>query len=192
MQAQGYTHVRSIYVMRLVMDQPPQAAEPVEGLRVRTFVPGRDERAAFETVEDAFRDLWGRPPGDFERWLSMTELEREHPDLWFVAEDEGSGEMVGTCLARLIPGGGGWVDSVGVRRPWRGRGLALSLLQSAFGEFYRRGERDISLSVDADSPSGAPRLYTRAGMLVDKTFELYRKQLRAGKDYTSLPAAAEG
>jgi GNAT superfamily N-acetyltransferase len=192
MQTRGYTQVRSIYVMRLVMEQPPEAAEPVAGLRIRTFVPDRDERAAFETLEDAFRDLWGRPPGDFARFLSMTERDRAHPDLWLLAEDERSGEIAGVCLARLIAGGGGWVGSVGVRRPWRERGLALALLRSAFGAFYRQGEREVSLSVDAESPSGAPRLYTRAGMQVDHQIALYRWLLRAGKDYTTLAATAEG
>jgi ribosomal protein S18 acetylase RimI-like enzyme len=192
LRALGYTRVRTIYVMRTGMDRPPEAAEPVEGLRIRTFVPGQDERAAFDAREDAFRDLWGRPAAEFEGWLRMTEGDREHPELWLLAEDERSGEIAGVCLARLIPGGGGWIRSVGVRRPWRQRGLALSLLQTVFGEFYRRGERDISLSVDAESPSGAPRLYTRAGMRVDQDFDIYRKQLRAGKDYTALAAAAEG
>jgi ribosomal protein S18 acetylase RimI-like enzyme len=190
-QALGYTHVRSVYVMRIVMDQPPEAPVPVAGLRIRAFVPGQDERATFDTVEDAFRDLWGRPPGDFERWLSMTERERRDLNLWYLAEDDRSGELAGVCLARLVPGGGGWVGSVGVRRAWRQRGLALALLRSAFGEFYRRGERDVGLSVDAENPTGASRLYTRAGMQVDQYIALYRKQLRAGRDYTTLAATAQ-
>lgn len=186
-EALGYSYGHTIYVMRIVMDEPPPAPEPIEGARVRTFVPGQDERAAFDAVEDAFRDIRGRPPGDFESWLALTENERRDPGLWFLAEDEQRREIVGTCLARQVPGGGGWVGNVGVRRPWRRHGLALALLHAAFGEFYRRGERRVELSVDAGSPTGAPRLYTRAGMRVAQSISLYRKELRPGTDYSTLP-----
>jgi ribosomal protein S18 acetylase RimI-like enzyme len=192
MQSLDYARVRTIYVMRRVMDTALETPAEVAGVRIRTFVPGRDERAVFEAVEDAFRDSWGRPAGTFERWLGMTERERKDPGLWYLAEDERTGEIAGVCLARVIPGGGGvWVGSVGVRRVWRGRGVALTLLYSAFGELYRRGEREVSLSVDADSPTGAPRLYMRAGMQVEQNIALYRKELRPGKDYSTLTAAAD-
>ncbi len=71
----GYTPVRGIYVMETRLDEaPPQSRWP-EGISVRTFVPGRDERALFEAVEDAFRDTWGRPRGTFERFVRMTQTE---------------------------------------------------------------------------------------------------------------------
>jgi ribosomal protein S18 acetylase RimI-like enzyme len=76
------------------------------------------------------------------------------------------------------------VEVVGVRRPWRKQGLALALLQHAFAEHYRRGIREIGLSVDAESLTGAPRVYARAGMQVAQNFVIYRKELRAGADLT--------
>lgn len=190
MEAHSYAHVRSVYVMRIVMQGPSEAPAPIEGLRIRAFAPGQDERATYEAIEEAFADLWGRPPGDFDRWLGMTERERQHPDMWYLAEDEGSGEIAGVCLARIVPGDSGWIGSVGVRRPWRSRGLALALLRTAFGEFYRRGEREVTLSVDAENPSGALRLYTRAGMRVAQHIMLYRRRLRDGKDYSTLATEA--
>jgi hypothetical protein len=36
------------------------------------------------------------------------------------------------------------------------------------------------LSVDSESPTGAPRLYSRAGMHVTETYVVYRRQLRPG------------
>lgn len=184
----GYSHARSVYVMKIVMDEPPSAPEPIEGLSLRTFVPGQDERATFDAIEDAFRDTRGRVPGDFDHWLRLTENERQEPGLWLLAEDEHSGEIAGQCLARIIPGGGGgWVGGVGVRRPWRRRGLAFTMLRAVFGELYRRGEREVSLSVDSESPTGASRVYSRAGMSVTHSVTVYRKQLRPGKDYSALP-----
>jgi GNAT superfamily N-acetyltransferase len=192
METLGYSYVHTIYVMRIEMDEPPPAPEQLDGLRIRSFVQGQDEHATFEAIEEAFRDSRGRPPGDFDRWLAYTENERQDPGLWILAEDEPSGQIAGTCLARDVPGsGGGWVGGVGVRRPWRRRGLALAMLRTVFGECYRRGIAIVELSVDAGSPTGAPGVYTRAGMRVSQSISLYRVQLRPGKDYNTVPDTAE-
>jgi mycothiol synthase len=77
----------------------------------------------------------------------------------------------------------GWISTLGVRRPWRRRGLGQALLLTAFNEFYRRGEKIVALSVDAASQTGATRLYERAGMCVYQEFTLYEKELRHGKPF---------
>jgi mycothiol synthase len=187
----GYAYAHTVYRMRIELEEPPPAPKRIEGVQIRTFAPGHDERATYETLEDAFRDMRGRPQGSFETWLAKTENERRDPGLWYLAEDEHSGEIVGLCLAWLYAGGSGWIGVVGVRRPWRRQGLGLTLLNTAFGEFYRRGQRVVELSVDAGSPTGAPRLYTRAGMRVAQRISLYRTQLRPGKDYSTLPETAD-
>ncbi len=78
--------------------------------------------------------------------------------------------------------GQGWVTVVGVRRQWRKRGLGLALLRHAFAEYHRRGVRKVALSVDAESITGAPRLYGRAGMRVRESYVIYLKELRPGVD----------
>jgi hypothetical protein len=42
------------------------------------------------------------------------------------------------------------------------------------------GVREVGLSVDAESITGAPRLYGRAGMRVSESY--YQKELRPGCD----------
>jgi len=76
-----------------------------------------------------------------------------------------------------------------VRYPWRNRGLGLALLRHAFGEFYRRGVREVGLSVDAESTTGAPRLYGRAAMRVAESYTLYQKELRPGRDVSVADGA---
>jgi ribosomal protein S18 acetylase RimI-like enzyme len=68
-----------------------------------------------------------------------------------------------------------------VRRSGRGRGIGLALLLTAFGEFRRRGIPRASLSVDAESETGATRLYERAGMHVAYAWEFWEKELRAAR-----------
>lgn len=69
------------------------------------------------------------------------------------------------------------MDTLGIRRPWRRQGLGLALLHHAYGECWRRGVRVVRLSVDAESPTGAPRLYERAGFRMEKQFARYMKRV---------------
>jgi mycothiol synthase len=73
--------------------------------------------------------------------------------------------------------GAGWIGAIGVLRPWRQRGLGLALLRHAFGEFYRRGQPRAGLGVDAQNPTGATRLYERAGMHVAYEAVAFKKEV---------------
>jgi mycothiol synthase len=179
LEGSGYAPVRGIYVMETRLDEAPPLPHWPADISVRTFIPGKDERAAYEAVEDAFRDLWGRPRNPFERFVRETEKENFDPSLWFLAVE--GDEIAGLTLCKTLAGEG-WVDVVGVRRPWRNRGLGLALLRHAFSEYYRRGTHRISLSVDAESITGAPRLYGRAGMRVRESYIIHLKELRPGVD----------
>lgn len=87
LETHGYEATRGTYVMEIDLeDEPPEPGWP-DGLGVRTFAPGGDDRAVFEAVEDAFRDVWDRPRGTFERFVGMTENENFDPSLWFLAPD---------------------------------------------------------------------------------------------------------
>jgi mycothiol synthase len=76
----------------------------------------------------------------------------------------------------------GWIGTLGVRRPWRKRGLGEALLLHSFGEFYKRGTSTIGLGVDAQNPTGATRLYQKVGMYAASEFVTYEKELRAGRE----------
>ena len=58
--------------------------------------------------------------------------------------------------------------------------MGEALLKTAFAEFFRRGERRVALQVDAQSPTGATRLYERVGMRVLYEVAVYERELRAG------------
>jgi mycothiol synthase len=189
MEAHGYALARVIYVMAIELDQAPPSPQWPEGIAVRTFVPGQDERAVYEAGEDAFQDSWSRPPGTLESWMAPTRAKDFDSTLWFLAEGEATGEIAGLCRCQVVVGRG-WIATLGVRRSWRNRGVGLAILQHAFGEYYRRGVREVELSVDAESPTGAPRLYIRAGMEVTKSYLVYGKELRPGAKFSSLSASA--
>ena len=73
--------------------------------------------------------------------------------------------------------GGGYVGAMGVKRAWRGKGLGRALLLRTFAEFYSRGVPRVTLGVDAESPTGATKLYESVGMTIESAGVVYEKAL---------------
>jgi mycothiol synthase len=172
--AEGYTCVRHFWRMEIDLTAPPPAPACPPGIAIRTFVPGHDERVTHAAVEAAFQDHWSHAPVAFEDW-ARSQLGRDDfdPALWFLAC--AGGDVVGTTLCFRRTPGFGWVRNVAVVREWRGRGVGLALLRRAFSEFYARGVRSVGLGVDAQNPTGATRLYERAGMQVAERYDTLEK-----------------
>ncbi|MBK9714471.1 MAG: GNAT family N-acetyltransferase [Kouleothrix sp.] len=174
--AEGYQLIRHLWRMEIELRAPPEPPAAPAGIAVRELVPGQDERAIYETIEAAFADHWEhvRPP--FEEWLrARTQRADFDPSLWFLAHE--GGEVVGAVLGYPRGERAGWVKGLGVRSPWRGRGVGMALLRHAFAAMYRRGWQTVGLGVDAESLTGATRLYERAGMRVTEQYEAYSKTL---------------
>lgn len=175
--ALGYAPARATYTMAIDMTAPPPDPVWPDGLSVRNVVPGQDDEIAYEAYEEAFADTFQRPRGSLEDFRSKLRRPYFDPRHWFLVMD--GDQVAGTLFSDAIDGNG-WVEIVGVRRPWRGRGVALAMLLHAFGVFYERGVTHVGLSVDAHSPTGAPRVYQRAGMHLDQTLLLFERHLRPG------------
>jgi mycothiol synthase len=180
---EGFSPLRTFFRMEINMDEAPPTPQWPTEIMVRTFVQGQDERLVYEADEEIFQDHWGYTPTSFDEWVrSGTEMATFDPSLWFLAM--AANEIAGYSLCLLNVGeqvNMGFVDDLGVRRPWRKHGLGLALLHYSFGEFYKRGIRHVELSVDSDNLSGATRLYERAGMRRAKKYDVrYEKVLREG------------
>jgi GNAT superfamily N-acetyltransferase len=59
----------------------------------------------------------------------------------------------------------------------RARGVGEALLHDAFGKFWRERRREVGLGVDAQSNTGANRLYERVGMHVHWGAVVFEKEL---------------
>ncbi len=160
----GFLEARRFYRMLIELDQAPPEPDWPEGLQVETF-RDEDARTFYDTLQDAFAEEWNFVPEPFERWLEFRlEAPDFDPTLWFLVRDGEEVAAVLRCDRRRFDAG--WIGAIGVRKPWRKRGLGLALLLHGFGDFHRRGERKVALGVDAQNPTGATRLYERAGMHV--------------------------
>jgi ribosomal protein S18 acetylase RimI-like enzyme len=72
----------------------------------------------------------------------------------------------------------GWVGALGVLPEWRRRGLGLALLRESFRRIHATGETVVALGVDSQNPTGATRLYERAGMRALWRADVWEKELR--------------
>ena len=177
---EGYEPIRHFWRMRLDLDTPPAAPIWPEGLEVRDCRPGIDERAIYEAAEEAFAEHFQFVPRpNFEDWDKERKRHGFDPSLWAVVWDGDQIAAVG--LARMTSEGTGWISVLGVRKPWRGRGLGRAVLQHLFQRFYERGVPSVALGVDAANSTGATRLYESAGMSVIRNYVLFEKVLQEGK-----------
>jgi mycothiol synthase len=173
----GFRLVRHSYRMAIDLDGEPAAPEWPDGVWVRTFRPG-DERTFYEVHQETFEDHWEHVRRPYDEWAHwMLAPERFRPELWFLAEDAGEPAGVSICSPDEVDEDAGWVAILGVRRPWRRRGVGRALLLHSFAEFAGRGYRQVKLGVDAESLTGAVRLYERAGMHVVHRFDMFEKSL---------------
>lgn len=175
----GFTPVRYFWRMRIDMMETPPAPVWPEGIAVRECVRGQDERSIFDTLEEAFLDHWGHASHEYDEWLERNvKVESFDPSLWLLALD--GAEPAGALRGRVMADGSGWINTLGVRRLWRQRGVGMTLLLHSFGVFYRRGITSVTLGVDAQNPTGATHLYEAAGMRVVREFVVHEKELRSG------------
>lgn len=165
----GYRRIRTSWTMEigLGVEAPPEPVIP-DGIELTTYRHPEDEQRVYEALQEAFLDHWDFHPQTLENWREFNVKARNfEADLWLVAWD--GDDVAGASLnypERSGDPGHGWVGTLGVRRDWRRRGLGEALLRRSFALLHARGQRKVRLSVDSENPTGATRLYERAGMRV--------------------------
>ena len=172
----GFERTRGSYRMRIDFDDELEEPQPPEGVRIRSMSPS-DARVAYETHEETFEDMWGHARTSFEDWQHWFLGEDHDWSLFFLAEADGKPAGVALCRPRPTEPEIGAIRVVGVRRPWRRQGVGRALMLHAFQEFRRRGMRGASLGVDAESLTGAQRLYANVGMRVERESDIFERRL---------------
>jgi mycothiol synthase len=181
LERHGYREVRRFQLMRVDFDGPPSSPVWPADVELRSFDP-REIGHLYRAHAEAFADHWGEgveQEDDFRHEvLASPSFDRT---LWFVAwsGDEVAGYVGAELESREDPARG-YVSLLGVRRAFRGRGLGEALLRAAFRELAARGKHGCDLHVDAESVTGATRLYERVGMQAHPRFATWEKELRPG------------
>lgn len=176
-QAAGYTLTRWFSVMRrdLAVPGPDVDDDLPPGLRLVRFADVADaeastlDEAILAAHNDAFADHWG-----FQPWAAQAWRQWESGYRWF-RPDWTFAVLDGDLVVAYATGAGyepdwarqgyteGWTSKLGVRRAWRGRGLARLLLAEQMTAFRQARMAYAGLDVDSENISGAVRLYTGLG-----------------------------
>lgn len=180
---------------------PDPAGWTRDGIRFRPLVPvpdaepmPADVRSVHAVVEASFRDHFNHLPETCEEFTHRMRTTPGHRfDHWWLAEliDAAGREAprpVGAMVVTEIPEtpapasapgepegkptpGGSYVEYLGVLGAARGRGVATGLLDTVVADAARRGRDRVGLEVDAESPTGADRLYLARGWRTSYTTE---------------------
>jgi mycothiol synthase len=182
LKANAYEPIRWGYEMiRPIEALLPEAPLP-EGLEVRPVTEDHYP-AIFWADNEAFRDHWGHSESteeEYQRWLADPIIFK--PELWKVAWD--GNEVVGMVRNFLNEKENqeygrqrGYTEFICVRRPWRRRGLAKSLLVQSIQMFTDMGYDETLLGVDVQNPNNALNLYQNVGYETSRESITYRKPL---------------
>ena len=164
------------------------AVSPIpSGIQIRTITHGDSTEILADVQHESFRDHYGwvDEPREirYEEWGHWRASDLWENELVWLAEH--GGDVVATLTALDSYGPDketGYVAVLGVLPDHRGRGLAKALLTTAFCEFERRGKQKVALHVDADSITGATRLYEGVGMVETDRETSYEIEIRPGDD----------
>lgn len=178
----GYQTWRHFFRMRCDLSAPLVQAPIPAGVEIRRY-RSDDDDAVLQVSNESFGDHWGSTPMDTERWrAAFANSSAFRPDHSWIALVDGrpvsfvmSVEHVAETELNGYPTG--YLSRVGTARADRGRGIASALLSATLTGMVQAGYRYAELGVDADSPTGAGRIYQGAG------FRTFAHSRIVGRDF---------
>ncbi|MFF8387810.1 GNAT family N-acetyltransferase [Streptomyces kanasensis] len=160
----GWRRVRRYHVMTRPLSVPDQAApEPPAGVVLRDCRDDADRRRAHALLQETFSEHFDHQPRSYEQWLDdIGGGDRIDWSLVWIASV--GAEDAAVLFSRDDRANMAWIRNIGVRRSFRGRGIAGHLLRHAFSVYAARGRDTIGLGVDTQNETGALRVYEAHGM----------------------------
>ncbi len=186
----GYQAVRWFLELERDLSLPVTDVPAPAGLHIRTMDPETDTQAYYVALTESFQDHWDPHDLTLEQITHLLSSPSFRPDLTLLAFAE-DGEPAGVCAGQDREQHNqqhgtqeGYISTVGVRRPFRRRGLARALLARSM-RLLQEADRTVAvLHVDADSPTGATRLYESVGFTERKRSMILEKPVGTGAAMT--------
>ncbi len=181
LQREGHKIVRyGLDMVRSHLDDIPACPVP-DGIEIRRGTLA-EWRQIWEGAREAFRDHWGMSEWSEESFAAWSQYDHFNPELWQIAwsGDEVAGgvlnfidEKENETFGRLR----GYTETIFVRRPWRGQGIAKALIALSFQVLKDVGMTEAALGVDAENLTGALHLYRKMGFEEVKRGMTFHKPL---------------
>lgn len=175
----SFEPIRYFHTLERDLRQPIEAAPVPDNVVIRSIDFGRDSSSLHQALHDSFQDHFN--PMNFTaeqtmHWASSPEFRADLILIAFGTEDGRETEPAGVCM-NLVRNNynaqhnklEGEVGALGVRRPFRRKGLARALLTKGLQLLREEGMTMAVLSVDSENPLGATQLYASVGFSQRKT-----------------------
>jgi ribosomal protein S18 acetylase RimI-like enzyme len=168
----GFRPVRYSATLTRDLSQPIATREPDASVRIVPWDASLSA-SALDAHRAAFRDHWGVQPIGDESWGNLMGGPFVRPELTFlaVAADPPS-PVVGYAITSVFEHDfeaqgytSSYLDLLGTRAEWRGRGIASALLARVLVATKEAGFDRVVLDVDTESPTGAVGLYEAQGFI---------------------------
>jgi mycothiol synthase len=176
LEARGVKPVRYFFTMRRPLDTAISAPQLPDGFTIRLFKPELEAAAWVELGNLAFREHWNHHDSSIEELQHELSTPQYQPDLYLLAVAP-DGTCAAYCQCEINPEAQtrtgrseGFVAAVGTHPRFRKQGLGRALLITGLQRLQAAGLSAALISVDADNPSGALRLYESVGF---RTFETW-------------------
>lgn len=175
----GFAPLRYYFGMLRDLPGPKLPVDVPAGLRLAGYDPAYDE-AIRNAHNEAFADHWGFTPPSREKWRYWTGQRAFRPEVSFLLLHDGAATGPADPVAAYLLTGEyeadtaasgvrqAYINLLGTRRAWRGRGAGRALLCRALTAFAEAGFQRAALHVDAANPTGALGLYERVGFTVER------------------------
>ena len=192
----GYRPVREWVHLVLEMDEEPFIPPLPSNLSLREMDLEDDWDIVGPAMDEAFADHWGNIPSEFleaegdKKEDDNNEIEQPTDDSYsnapgycFIVLDDKTVAGGILCNAKLVERADtGRVGSIFVRPAYRRRGIAQTLMLTAFDAFWKNGFRRIITDTDANSFTNSTKLYTGLGMEPYRSEFTYEKEIRPGRE----------
>lgn len=175
LEGRGYAIVRYWNEMRRPVTPEPVVVPEVDALLVS---PSPEHQEATRLAHNAaFRDHWGSGPKSAEAWNDTWTARSNRMPISTLALDPQGRVLAYVLVGQWVPEEA-YIGLVGTIPAARGRGLAHAALLRTVS--LAQGYDRVALDVDSASPTGATRLYEKAGFTLAKVTCSYHRQVPAG------------
>jgi mycothiol synthase len=184
-RAAGFSPIRYFTKMARALERPVEITPLPDGLRIVRWTRELD-MATRDAHNDAFVDHWGSEPVPVAKWRHRYSEDKAFlAELSFLAIEGDT--VVGYVMSgafeadHAAPGGPqAWMETIGVRRSHRKRGVASALISRGLVAFREAGFARAMLDVDTENPTGALGLYERHGFVATSRYATYGKMVNEG------------
>ena len=169
----GFSLLRKYHILTRTLGPTPYPDLP-EGGSIEVITTDEQFVEWHAAHQDAFSRHFGFTPRPADKWIPhFKEYEAADPDGRFLLRVDGEVAGFVACTNDNEHENGGFVDVLGVRHAYQGRGFGELLLRWAFAYCASRGFTDVDLTVDTGNESRALALYERVGFARLTEFHLY-------------------